>query len=105
MAWGGMEMPFPWTGIPEMIEVPINYLETAGDQHGSRREVQKESSSQRVPGNSGERRSHLRHIPQPLVSAAGGVLTPHISILSCMLAQWLVKVRKAIGKEMQGQVK
>lgn len=35
MAWGGMEMPFPWIRILEMIEVPITYLETAGNQQGS----------------------------------------------------------------------
>lgn len=44
VAWGGMEMSFPWIRILEMTEVPITYLETAGNQQGSRREVQKGSS-------------------------------------------------------------
>lgn len=63
MAWGGMEMPFPWIGIPEMIEVPINYSETA-DQQGSKSKCRRDVAHKRVPGNSGEREPHLRHLTQ-----------------------------------------
>lgn len=86
-----------------MTEVPINYLETAGDQQESRREVWKRHSSERVPGSSGESGSHLRHIPQllPLGEGCWGALIPHIPILSGILSQWLGKVRKVIDKEMQ----
>lgn len=82
-------------------EVPINYLETEGDQQESKKKVQKRSRSEGVPGSSGESRFHLRQIPQRQLRAAGGALIPHIPLLSVILSQWLVKVRKAVGKEVQ----
>lgn len=97
MAWEDMEMPPHWIRLSRnrcWDGLSANHLlgncrRSLGEQKSV---TEKESGSERVPGNSGETLFHKYPI------ASGGLLA---SIPLWLLAEWLVKLGKVVGTEMQ----